>query len=46
MVGSPDAHYGAILHAYIDWEYNSEHVDLDGLKNWVASYLAAYTVAD
>jgi len=39
-----DAHYGAIPHGYIGWESNSEHVNLDGLKNWVDSRIAAYKV--
>jgi acyl-coenzyme A synthetase/AMP-(fatty) acid ligase len=46
VVGVPDAHYGAILHAFIAWESTSEHVDLKVLKDWVASRLAAYKVPD
>jgi acyl-CoA synthetase (AMP-forming)/AMP-acid ligase II len=46
VVGVPDAHYGAILKAYIEWEPDSLHVGLSGLKDWVASRLAAYKVPD
>jgi len=38
--------YPAATNDQVVWESNSEHVDLDGLNNWVACYLAAYTVAD
>ncbi len=46
VVGVPDAHYGAILKAYIEWEEGSSDEDLDALKAWVAGRLAAYKVPD
>ena len=46
VVGVPDALYGAILQAYIEWEPGSEHADLNALQDWVASRLAAYKVPD
>jgi len=46
VVGVPDAHYGAILAAYVAWEDGSSDEDLDALKAWVADRLAAYKVPD
>lgn len=46
VVGVPDAHYGAILAAYIEWEPDSEHLNLNELKAWAANRLAAYKVPD
>jgi len=46
VVGVPEAHYGAILEAYIEWEPGSVHFDLDELKAWTAERLAAYKVPD
>jgi long-chain acyl-CoA synthetase len=46
VVGVPDAHYGAILAAYVAWEEGSSDEDLEALKAWVAGRLAAYKVPD
>ena len=46
VVGIPDAHYGAILEAYIEWEPGAPHIDLNELQAWVADRLAAYKVPD
>jgi acyl-CoA synthetase (AMP-forming)/AMP-acid ligase II len=45
-VGIPDAHYGAILVAYIEWKSNLKHLDIAGLKTWVSTRIAAYKVPD
>ena len=46
VVGVPDAHYGAILEAFVAWEDGSSDADFDALKVWVAERLAAYKVPD
>lgn len=46
VVGIADAHYGAILEAYIEWETDAKQSDIENLKAWVASHLAAYKVPD
>ncbi len=46
VVGVPDAHYGAILAAYVAWEAGAADGDLEALKTWVADRLAAYKVPD
>ena len=46
VVGIADAHYGAILEAYIEWEADAKQSDIANLKAWVASHLAAYKVPD
>jgi acyl-CoA synthetase (AMP-forming)/AMP-acid ligase II len=46
VVGVPDAHYGAILEAYIEWEPDAAQADLDLLRTWVGERLAAYKVPD
>jgi long-chain acyl-CoA synthetase len=46
VVGISDAHYGAILEAYIEWEPDARHPDMAGLTTWVASRIAAYKVPD
>lgn len=46
VVGISDAHYGAILEAYIEWEPDARHPDIAGLTSWVASRIAAYKVPD
>lgn len=46
VVGVPDKHYGAILEAYIEWEPGTQHTDLEELKIWVTTHLAAYKVPD
>ena len=46
VVGIRDAHYGAILAAYIEWEPACAHQDLNELKTWMASRLAAYKMPD
>ena len=46
VVGIVDAHYGAILEAYIKWETDAKQSDIADLKAWVASHLAAYKVPD
>ncbi|WP_415406146.1 class I adenylate-forming enzyme family protein [Sulfurovum sp. CS9] len=46
VVGIPDAHYGAILAAYIEWKSNLKHLDIAGLKTWVSTRIAAYKVPD
>jgi acyl-CoA synthetase (AMP-forming)/AMP-acid ligase II len=45
VVGVPDPHYGAVLAAFIEWEPYTQD-NLDELKAWVASRLAAYKVPD
>ena len=45
VVGVPDPHYGAVLAAFIEWEPYTQD-NLDELKTWVASRLAAYKVPD
>ncbi|MBW2173018.1 MAG: long-chain fatty acid--CoA ligase [Deltaproteobacteria bacterium] len=46
VVGVPDAKYGAILLAYIEWGPGSWHEDTVELKSWVSSRIAAYKVPD
>jgi len=46
VVGVPDAHFGAILEAYIEWEPDADQPDLDTLKKYVADNLAKYKVPD
>lgn len=46
VVGIYDAHYGAILEAYIEWEANAENRSMAELKTWVAGQIAAYKVPD
>jgi len=46
VVGIADAHYGAILEAYIKWEADAKQPILANLKAWVASHLATYKVPD
>lgn len=46
MVGVPDAHWGAILQAYIEWEPDADNPDLDSLKKYVSDNLASYKVPD
>lgn len=46
VVGVPDAHFGALLEAYVEWEPNASHIDLDELKTWLTGRLAAYKVPD
>jgi len=46
VVGVPDAHYGAVLEAYIEWEAGDSHIDLGELKVWLGEQLAAYKVPD
>jgi len=46
VVGVPDAHYGAILAAFVSWEDGASSTDLEALKSWVAERLAAYKVPD
>ncbi len=46
VVGIADAHYGAILEAYIVWETDARQPDIANLKAWVAKHLAAYKVPD
>jgi len=46
VVGIVDAHFGAILEAYIVWETSAIDTNIEDLKAWVASHLAAYKVPD
>ncbi len=46
VVGVADAHYGAILEAYIEWEDDTKNPKIADLKAWVADNLAAYKVPD
>ena len=46
VVGVLDAHYGAILEAYIEWEPDAANPDLDKLKEFVAANLARYKIPD
>ena len=46
VVGISNAHYGAILEDYIEWEPDARHPDIAGLTTWVASRIAAYKVPD
>ncbi len=46
VVGISDAHYGAVLEAYITWEADAKDPSLDTLKEWVSKHLAAYKVPD
>jgi acyl-CoA synthetase (AMP-forming)/AMP-acid ligase II len=46
VVGIADAHYGAILEAYIEWEADAKQPNIENLEAWVASNLAAYKVPD
>ena len=46
VVGIYDAHYGAILEAYIEWKANAANRSMAELKNWVAGQIAAYKVPD
>lgn len=46
VVGIADAHYGAILEAYIVWEADAKQQDIANLKAWVAKHLATYKVPD
>ncbi|MEA3455997.1 MAG: class I adenylate-forming enzyme family protein [Campylobacterota bacterium] len=46
VVGIADAHYGAILEAYIVWERGAKQPDTANLKAWVAKHLATYKVPD
>ncbi len=41
-----DAHYGAVLEAYIEWEPGASHTELDDLKAWLSEKMAAYKVPD
>ena len=46
VVGIPDAHYGAILVAYIEWEPEKQQPDMAELKAWTAKHIAAYKIPD
>ncbi|MEA2091432.1 MAG: AMP-binding protein [Campylobacterota bacterium] len=46
VVGIADAHYGAILEAYVSWEPDTKNSDLNKLKAWVETHLATYKVPD
>jgi len=46
VVGVPDAHYGAVLAAYVSWESGVGGGDIDALKRWASERLAAYKVPD
>jgi len=46
VVGITDAHYGAVLEAYIVWESDARQPNIASLKAWVASNLASYKVPD
>jgi long-chain acyl-CoA synthetase len=46
VVGVPDAHYGAVLEAYIEWEPGASHTERDDLKAWLSEKMATYKVPD
>jgi len=46
VVGVPDAHYGAVLVAFVEWEPGSSPVEMSDLQAWVKKHLAAYKVPD